>query len=858
MSNDPTAGPSSAAASTSTSSTAAPRASLSEGKRKRLPACDTCKLRRLKCDPVPPPASCPRCKATGVVCTTTPTQRKKAAPRVGKRIEEAKATFGTADPNTDGLMGASNSPWVGRAIDGSTTLATGIRQPDLAEGDAEGRLVGQEMNGALVAHLLELYQAIPQSWLPIGVRGRTLLQFEAAGRRLENLSPQMEVLARVTIALTSRLSSHPALFSPSPSDPATPIPAFESLTPEYLATHRDLREFGQRREAACEGLRRRAVQMAWERGTLVETSEETMASCYLLEMLEGRKDPAAGKPYGSAFVSHLQTILNQQDQPGATLKVQNSSLAWSALIMREALYAANAGRTSHFTATDDRLLCGEVPVSIEEALMETVDDVDVRDSVTLFFRPMRPYTYHCARLARECSEQLTGTFARRQPFNEQYYSKFLTQMDHLIHLFAILESRIAFVLSPAAASAHSLPAPFETERQFIMRACLYTLSIAWSSLCLPVWVELSRRISSLREPPPTALPAHAVNERHRLLERLTLLQQQMHGNVLKAARMFAQTVQEAPSLAFLTHLQSESYKEWVEILIQAVPVEEGGSGITREEREGDLRWMLDGLKTMGWSWSDNGPLISTIEEALGEMSIEDRSVGAAEAARPQVSLELPTPAPLFASSSAGEQPAFLAAQSQNTPAFPVATPQPAAEPPFDPLSFLAGSAEATPPPAASSATAPAPSPVPDLSALPSLFTGVPAPSSAAAPVLAPPAAPSASSADAAAAIPDIATLISLYTSGALQPIIDRHGLNVAQLAGQFMLGTLDLPALLESMGGPAALAELGLGLGSGAEQAEGREARQEELQSQADGGGFDLEALLAEPLFGAEGMSGEE
>jgi hypothetical protein len=35
------------------------------------------------------------------------------------------------------------------------------------------------------------------------------------------------------------------------------------------------------------------------------------------------------------------------------------------------------------------------------------------------------------------------------------------------------------VLSPAATSAHSLPAPFETERQFIMRACLHTLGLAW-------------------------------------------------------------------------------------------------------------------------------------------------------------------------------------------------------------------------------------------------------------------------------------------------------------------------------------------------------------------------------------------
>ncbi|GAA6017858.1 hypothetical protein JCM10207_003478 [Rhodosporidiobolus poonsookiae] len=813
-------------ASTSSGSGAAdPSASSTLGKRKKLPACDSCKLRRLKCEPVPAPGSCPRCKQTGVVCTTTPTTRKKAPPRTGKRIEEAKATFGTADPGNDGFMGASNTPWVGRSSDGVTTLATGIKQPDVADKDTEGRLVAQELNGALVAHLLELNQALPQSWLPLITRGRLLQQFEAAGRRLDALPPQTEVLARVTIALTSRLSSHPALFSPSPSGTSHPIPAFDSLTPEYLATHPDLREYGQRREAACEALRKTAVALAWERGTLVHASEESMASCYLLEMLEGRKDPVAGKPYGSAFVSHLQTILNEQDKPDSQFKLVNMSLAWSALIMREALYAANAGRTSHFTATDDLLLCGELPVSIEEALMETVDDVDVRDSVTLFFRPMRPYTYHCARLARECSEQLTGTFARRQTnFNEQKLTKYLTELDHLLHLFALLEARIAFVLSPAATSAHSLPAPFETERRFIMQACLYTLSLAWSSLSLPVYTELSRRLSLLRAPPPAALPPHALADRQRLIARLTLLQDQVHGTTLKAARMVAQCVHEAPSLAFLTHLQSENLEKWVAVLVEARTVEEGGEGITREEREEDLRWMLDGLKTMGWSWSDDGELISTIEHALGEMSLE----GGDASARAQPSLDLPTPSALFGAASvspfAAQTPAFAGSAELPHPPPPAAAPAS-----FDLPSFLNPSAA----PAASASAAPAPPPpsMPDLSALPSLFSGVPAPSASA-----PPPSTSTSSSAAAPALPDLTTLIALYSRGALDPLLAANPqLDVSALAGQFLAGTLDVGAVMSSLSSPSPAPGAGGAAGAGA----GGE------------GEFDLEALLAEPLFGA-------
>lgn len=57
----------------------------------------------------------------------------------------------------------------------------------------------------------------------------------------------------------------------------------------------------------------------------------------------------------------------------------------------------------HSTQSDDQLLCGDVPASLDDILAETVDDVDVRDSVTLFFRPMRP----CALLFRYFSVPLS-------------------------------------------------------------------------------------------------------------------------------------------------------------------------------------------------------------------------------------------------------------------------------------------------------------------------------------------------------------------------------------------------------------------------------------------------------------------
>ncbi len=263
------------------------------------------------------------------------------------------------------------------------------------------------------------------------------------------------------MALTCRLSSNPAIVGPG-----APAPAFETLTRQHLGKNDspDLREFGQRRQAACETLRQQAVAMAWSRGTMVETSEESMAACHLLELLEGRRNPRAGQPYGAAFVNHLRTLLDMADDPTSP-KLMNMALGWSALMMRESLYSLIAGRTSFFTAVDFSSLCGDTPPSIEQSLSQTVEDVDVRDAVTLFFRPMSPFCYHTARLARECSDNVSGTYARKKPLDEVFVARYLNQLDHLFALLKILEARISFVLSPAATAAHSLPQPFEMERQ---------------------------------------------------------------------------------------------------------------------------------------------------------------------------------------------------------------------------------------------------------------------------------------------------------------------------------------------------------------------------------------------------------
>lgn len=230
-----------------------------------------------------------------------------------------------------------------------------------------------------------------------------------------------------------------------------------------------------------------------------------------------------------------------------------------------------------------RLLCSSGQCDHVRFVSES-SHISTADAITFF--PPGTDTYHVARLARECSDRVYGTYARKHALDESYVSKVLTQLDHLHRLLEILKERIAFVLSPAATSAHQLPKDFEKERQYIMRACLYTLQLAWSSLCLPLYLDVKRRVNELSADGP----ANATDERRRTRERCGLLLRQVHETTLKAARMVAASVHGAPSLAFLTHLTQERLGSWVQILMEAPTLEQDGRGLNKEDRESDLAW----------------------------------------------------------------------------------------------------------------------------------------------------------------------------------------------------------------------------------------------------------------------------
>lgn len=95
-------------------------------------------------------------------------------------------------------------------------------------------------------------------------------------------------------------------------------------------------------------------------------------------------------------------------------------------------------------------------------------------------------------------------------------------------------------LSLAAVSAFNLPIEQESERAFVLRACRYTLPIAWASTALPVYRDLESRVQMARM---------ATDEgARRTAERLRVLLAQVRRVTRRAASVIAQQLGEAPTL----------------------------------------------------------------------------------------------------------------------------------------------------------------------------------------------------------------------------------------------------------------------------------------------------------------------
>ncbi|KAJ3878644.1 hypothetical protein F5051DRAFT_452179 [Lentinula edodes] len=558
--------------------------------RKKPPACDYCKARRVICH-AQSEGPCPRCVEKGVPCTTSaPAARRRRRTKAEMHEERMKKANKTTDlkSRTDGLE-------------------TSLIQPN--EGPAIGHLGAPHpippslnLSAELVAELIQIFRILPQSLHPIIPLDEVESSLRLASWSLASLPPQLRVLVQIIIALASFFSTNAAIVGPGGCGPEVTGIAL-SKAPLKEPAVPDLREYGVRRKPVCYQLWAEALSLAHQQGITAHVSRETAACCWLLDFLECRFSGEGVSTYASAYNSHLRCLAETNDSaiPGGGAASPETSVLYRAYMMHDAVYAITSRRSIPFSLQDELLISGPCTTTLEQLLQEFSSNVSNKQ----LFLSMNAFASHTIRLARESSERLTGVYARRQPLDEVFLASYFASLDFMHSILLAERDRALWVVDDP------------TESHFI-RSCAYALHISWGCLVLNLYELLLDRVNnSLRDfdfsftVHSAVLSATDYDPR----EWLRLHFSRVRQMALRVAVGISEALKDVPCISRVTHLHFEELEKWAKLLLGEV----GTVIINRSDRLRALQCYRDAMKIAGFSWANRSAgLVEIINEHLAE------------------------------------------------------------------------------------------------------------------------------------------------------------------------------------------------------------------------------------------------
>ncbi|KAJ7810189.1 hypothetical protein B0H13DRAFT_2148656 [Mycena leptocephala] len=346
-------------------------------KRKKPPACDSCKARRVLCHPTTDGSSCPRCLEKGT--------------------KPPKPYLGAVPPATAGPQSAQQSSQ--SASEEPETLPDSASSPSSFPHEFPLGLPPE-----LVRHLFECFAHLPQHNHPM-FRGTVLCDaLSSLSWNIHLLPPQLKVLAHCVVALSASISFDPAIIGPGPR-PTT-------LADRSVFTRgADLRAYGVRRAPKYRALCSEALRLASEVGVLLEPSEDNAVSCFILQF----SNMTRSRPWAVAYLSHVRAISESWNET----YMASYSVLWTGFLC-----------LSHH---DQLLISGVEPLSLQD-LFVSIQSVLQEGEEAQQYLPLtkiRPYLFHVTRLARQLSETITGDFARRYPLDESSLTEFISSLTLL-------------------------------------------------------------------------------------------------------------------------------------------------------------------------------------------------------------------------------------------------------------------------------------------------------------------------------------------------------------------------------------------------------------------------------------------
>ncbi|KAJ7616059.1 hypothetical protein FB45DRAFT_1008227 [Roridomyces roridus] len=448
-----------------------------QSKSKKPPACDSCKARRVLCHPQLNGAPCPRCVEKGIICATT-----NPAPRGRPRKNPLPTTSSYA-------------------VSLSSTPSDSAPSPSAANSCPE-------LTPRFIEHCFDCFASLPQNQHPL----LTIVPIKSSLRdvsfHIEQLQPQMRVLALCMIALAALVSFDEAVLGPG------------SL-PRSVQDH----VFLSSSELLLCGVRR--------------PSQENALSCYFLDLLDhcGGGQPGSAcspsRPWGGAYFSHVRVLAPAWRAAGSS---PADAAWWAGFLMADASMALARGTPILFTHHDQLLLCGPAPPSLDAAVACLANT----PGLTMVWPGMLSYTWHISSVGRELSENIIGDYARLHPLSETAILKLLASLSPFRTFVSLILDRVDAVVSEGPSDPGSHFVPLNAEVHNLARSCGYAVASGFSSITLALYNELNRR---MRE----GIPACALDAAWtRTQTRLRLLHEQARDIALESIRFLAHAIPYFP------------------------------------------------------------------------------------------------------------------------------------------------------------------------------------------------------------------------------------------------------------------------------------------------------------------------
>ncbi|KAJ7032417.1 hypothetical protein C8F04DRAFT_1261956 [Mycena alexandri] len=428
-----------------------------------------------------------------------------------------------------------------------------------------------ELSHEFVALCFEGLKLNPQYQHPLITTTSIRADVRAVSFQVDLLPPQSHVLALCSVAYASLCSFHPSVLGDGPRPESFFDLVFFSSSPELLAC-------GVRRAPAFRALRTKALKAAWDLNIILEPSNENTASCYLLDLMEQSDFGSAGRPWSSAYISHIRALapIWRASSPAS------AAAEWAGFLMGEALISARSKTPLLISPQDQLLLCGPESPSLAD-MLASLEKATPDPDLTLLLTSSRPYLMHVTSLARELYDTITGEYSRSQPLSEAAVRKFMSALYELHAVLSLLLDRVDMVITPPG--INDLVVLDDSSIDALARAVAYGGSFGFSGVVLPFYRELQHRETS---------DASAQSERTR--ERQRHLRTQAHDLAVLGARELARGLRYLPKIHYCP-VHWPTIRMFAEFCVEEA--ESGGQ--LSPEALGDLQTFADEMKLMGYS-----------------------------------------------------------------------------------------------------------------------------------------------------------------------------------------------------------------------------------------------------------------